>query len=140
MSAGARSGHVAVFTYGSLMYDAVWGALVPAGGRSVGARLEGWRRHALREATYPGIVPAQGHRVEGRLWLEVAPAGLARLDAFEGSEYRRETVRVQPLDGSAACDAEVWAWLDGGRLLDHDWDARAFERDHLAGFARRHGA
>jgi gamma-glutamylcyclotransferase (GGCT)/AIG2-like uncharacterized protein YtfP len=140
MSAADDRGGVAVFTYGSLMYDAVWGALVPAACRSLPARIPGWRRHAIRGATYPGIVAAPGAAVDGRLWLDVSAADLARLDAFEGPEYRRETVWAHPADGSAPRAAQAWVWLDDALRLDHDWDARVFERDHLADFARLNGA
>lgn len=131
---------IAVFTYGSLMYDAVWRAIVPAAGPSLTGRIEGWRRHALRDASYPGLVASPGTSVRGRLWLDVAPADLARLDAFEGDEYRREAVLVLPDDGSAPRPAQAWIWFDAARLLHHDWDPARFEREHLAGFAKAHGA
>jgi gamma-glutamylcyclotransferase (GGCT)/AIG2-like uncharacterized protein YtfP len=131
---------VAVFTYGSLMYDAVWRAIVPSGGTSLRGRVEGWRRCALRGASYPGLVASPGGSVSGRLWLDVAPADLARLDAFEGDEYRREAVRVLPDDGSPPRIAQAWIWLDASRLLEGDWDPVVFEREHLAGFAQAHGA
>lgn len=132
-------GGIAVFTYGSLMFDAVWRAIVPAGGASLTGRIQGWRRCALRDATYPGLIACPGRSVHGRLWLDVAPADLARLDAFEGQEYRREAVLVLPDDGSPPRPAQAWVWLDEDRLLDHDWDPARFERDHLAGFALAHG-
>jgi gamma-glutamylcyclotransferase (GGCT)/AIG2-like uncharacterized protein YtfP len=136
----ADVGGVAVFTYGSLMHDAVWGSLVPAPRRSLPARIEGWRRHAIRGATYPGIGASPGSSVAGRLWLDVTSAELALLDAFEGPEYRLQTVLAHPADGSPPRQAHVWVWLDDTRRLDHDWDAAGFERDHLAEFLRLIGA
>jgi gamma-glutamylcyclotransferase (GGCT)/AIG2-like uncharacterized protein YtfP len=134
------AGGVAVFTYGSLMHDAVWRSLVPAPRQSVPARIEGWRRHAIRGASYPGIGAAPGSSVEGRLWLDVTTAELARLDAFEGAEYRLQTVLARPADGTPPRQAHVWVWLDDARRLDLDWDAAGFERDHLADFLRLIGA
>ena len=130
----------AVFTYGSLTFDAVWQAVVRGACGSVPAAVQGYRRHALRDATYPAMVAAAGGEVRGRLWLAVADDDLARLDGFEGAEYRRVAVLAQPLAGGPAVTAQAYLWLDPARLLPQDWDIAAFERDHLRDFARVHGA
>ncbi len=130
----------AVFTYGSLTFAPVWQAVVRGAFRSVPARVRGHRRHALRDATYPAMVAADGNEVLGRLWLAVADDDLVRLDRFEGAEYRRATVLAEPLDGSPAVSAQAYLWVDPTRLLPQDWDMAAFERDHLRDFARVHGA
>lgn len=137
------TGAVNVFTYGSLMYDAVWGRLADARHRSVAAVIEGHRRFAVAGETYPALIEAPGHRVAGRLWLAVGPADVDRLDRFEGADYRRcrVMVTVDPaVDPSGRIEAQCYLWLDASRLLPDDWDVAAFERDHLAGFAQRHGA
>ena len=103
-------------------------------------RLELRLRDALRDATYPAMVAADGNEVLGRLWLAVADDDLVRLDRFEGAEYRRATVLAEPLDGSPAVSAQAYLWVDPTRLLPQDWDMAAFERDHLRDFARVHGA
>lgn len=137
------SGPAHVFTYGSLMFDPVWSRVVSARYRSVPAVLRDFRRHAIAGETYPATVAAPGGEIRGRLWLSVQPPDLARLDRFEGAEYRRETVEVdvdREVDPSGRLSAGCYIWLDASRLLPQDWDAEVFERDHLAGFAQRHGA
>ncbi|MBU6270930.1 MAG: gamma-glutamylcyclotransferase [Betaproteobacteria bacterium] len=130
----------AVFTYGSLTFEPVWQAVVRGACHSVPARVRGYRRHALRDATYPAMVAADGGEVLGRLWLAVPDDDLVRLDRFEGAEYRRVTVPAHALAGGPPVAAQAYLWLDPARLLPHDWDIAAFERDHLRDFARVHGA
>ena len=137
------TGAVNVFTYGSLMYDAVWSRLADARYRSVAAVIEGHRRFAVAGETYPALIAAPGHRVAGRLWLAVGPADVERLDRFEGPDYQRcrVMVTVDPaVDPSGQLEAQCYRWRDVSRLLPDDWDVAAFERDHLSGFAQRHGA
>lgn len=154
------SGGAHVFTYGSLMYEAVWTRVARGHYPSTRARLAGFRRLAIRDETYPAVVPDPGAEVLGRLWFGVSPADVERLDRFEGSEYRRQIVRVRslpagdaaagnpfehqtggPADGSAdSVSAHCYVWLDPARLLALPWDESAFKREHLAGFAHRHGA
>lgn len=142
-----RPGHRHVFVYGSLMHDAVWTHVVaPAPGRA--ARLSGWRRLAVAGETYPGAVEAAGEAIDGVLRLDVPPADLARLDAFEGADYARRTVRVSLLPGAGAAAggmavadpgavtvaAEVYAWSRADGLAERDWDAEAFAREGLRRF------
>ena len=133
---------VNVFTYGSLMYEAVWTRVVRGQYASSRARLPGFRRLAIRGETYPAVVPDAGGEVLGRLWFDVAPADVECLDRFEGSEYRREALLVTPLPVQAPgpVTAHCYLWLDPARLLAQPWDESSFEREHLAGFALRHGA
>ena len=55
--ANALSASVNVFTYGSLMYEAVWSRVVRGQYPWVAARLPGFRRLAIRDAAYPAVVP-----------------------------------------------------------------------------------
>lgn len=55
---------------------------------------------AAGEYWYPALVPGGG-RIEGTLLrLTLSPRDLARLDRFEGREYRRGAVRALCRDGS----------------------------------------
>lgn len=132
-----------VFTYGSLMYAEVWERVVRGRHRSLPARLRGFRRRAVVGAAYPGAVPQAGAEIRGRVYLDVDSTDVARLDAFEASEYRRDEVLVlpeAPQAGATPLQAQVYVYLDADRLAAHDWDPRRFEREQLAGFADRHGA
>ncbi len=116
-----------VFTYGSLMFAPVWQRVVAGRHRSSTAHLAGYRRFALSDETYPGMIEADadGGRVTGVLYFDVDAADLRALDAFEGSEYRRCTVQVTtPAHGPVT--AQTYVYLLPARLAAHDWDPAAF--------------
>lgn len=125
-----------VFVYGSLMFPQVWRRVVRGTHDGAPAVLRGHRRSALRDAEYPGAVPDPGARIAGWIWFDVDADDVARLDAFEGDEYRRDKVEVE-LDDARACEAQVYVFLERDRLATLDWDAAAFERDHLEHFLSR---
>lgn len=71
------------------------------------AVLHGYRRHRVRGADYPGIIPVSSPdessrtSVLGTLVSGITDGDIYRLDKFEGSEYSRERVRVRTLRDSA---------------------------------------
>jgi gamma-glutamylcyclotransferase (GGCT)/AIG2-like uncharacterized protein YtfP len=145
MSAALMPGAANVFTYGSLMYPQVWERVVRGRYRSALAALDGFRRHALAGVSYPGVVEQPGARVLGRVYFDVPADDLARLDAFESTEYQRCEADVTLLDTQAPqatqpVRAQLYVYLRQARLLQQDWDQARFERDHLADFARVHQA
>lgn len=97
-----------VFTYGSLMYPTVWDRVAHGRYPSTMARVRGYRRHGVRDETYPAAVPStqaidvQGASREalivGRVYFDVAAADVARLDAFETNDYERATVAAELLE------------------------------------------
>lgn len=130
-----------VFTYGSLMYPEVWDRVVRGQYRGAAARLQGWARRAIADASYPGAIRVIGEQIDGRLWFDVDADDLARLDAFESTEYQRVGVRVQLCSGrDDPIEAQLYEFLSPNRLLACDWDTAGFERLHLADFAQVHGA
>lgn len=114
-----------IFTYGSLMFDEVWRQVVNGRYRSAAATLHHHQRHALTGLSYPGVVAAPGAQVAGRLYLDVSAADIARLDAFEGAEYRRDALQVMLADGEAV-SAWTYLWLDSQRLSGQPWQSEAF--------------
>jgi gamma-glutamylcyclotransferase (GGCT)/AIG2-like uncharacterized protein YtfP len=134
-SQGGSSVSANVFTYGSLMFAEVWQPLVGGHYPAEPAVLPGYRRFAVPGVSYPGIVAAPGQQVAGLLYRDVAPDDLARLDLFEGAEYRRDALPVTLADGSVAI-AETYVWLDHGRLSDAAWLPEAFR---LREFLRTYG-
>ncbi len=84
-----------LFVYGTLMLPEVQEAVI--GRRVVGRpdRLAGFRRSTIRLGgnEYPIIHPAADGMVDGVV-LEVTPAELRRIDAYETSAYRRTRVRL----------------------------------------------
>lgn len=126
------TGTLAVFAYGTLLFPEVMAAVTGRAGSAVDARLEGFARRALRGVCYPGLLPCAGARVEGRLWTDVQPRELARLDEFEGRRYRRQPVRVIAQAGERNAQVYVlnatFRWLGTAA----DWDPARFRALHLS--------
>lgn len=114
-----------VFTYGSLMFAPVWQRVVRSAYRSSAATLAGFRRFALVDETYPGMIEADGASVTGVLYFDVDAADLQALDDFEGTEYERRTVQVTTPAG-AVVTAQTYVFLLPRRLAQHDWDPDGF--------------
>lgn len=127
------------FTYGSLMWADIMARVCGREFACEPASLAGHRRHPVRGQDYPGLRPAPGGQVAGRLYRDVDAAAWARLDAFEGEEYERVDVVVALADGSML-PAQVYRFRDefAQRLLSGDWDAAAFEREGRQRFIARY--
>lgn len=118
------------FTYGSLMTPHIMYEVCRIKLEAVPAVLDGYRRHPVRGEDYPGMVPTRDHAVSGMLYLDVPPAALAQLDAFEGDQYRRSTVTVVDASGrQVSADTYVFRPEYATQLLPGDWDMAAFERE-----------
>ena len=102
------------------------------------ATLNGYQRHSLSGRNYPGIVECPGQRVEGRLLLDLSPAELDTLDAFEGPEYERRVVRIAAGGGGGADeqDAAAYVFAADRRELGGDWSYEAWREAHLQAFVR----
>lgn len=125
-----------VFTYGSLMFDPVWGAVVAGDYRNAVAEVRGFARRCIKGEIYPALVAADAtDSVRGRVYFHIQAADLIRLDRFEGNGYRRATVRVALLQGGDV-EAQVYVFKDRykGRLEARDWDVAWFEREGMARF------
>ncbi len=117
--------HCNVFTYGSLMFPAVWQRVVADGHRSLRATAPGHARFAISGETYPGMVAQPGGAVEGILYFDVGSPHIAALDRFEGDAYRRDTIAVTLEDGSSVA-AAAYIYI-GDRLSAAAWEPAAFE-------------
>lgn len=127
------------FTYGSLMWADIMARVCGREFASEPASLAGHRRHPVRGQDYPGLRPAAGGLVPGRLYLDVTDEAWARLDAFEGEEYERADVSVALADGRSL-PAQVYRFKAelADRLLPGDWDAEAFGREGRRRFIERY--
>ena len=129
-----------VFTYGSLMFEPVWSRVVAGRYGQLAARLDGFDRFAVVGEDYPGAVPAPAGRIDGVVYLAVEEADVARLDDFEGADYRRTTVAVTAADGSTHA-AETYVYLPVDRLAPTGWAPESFALEHfLATYCRDHAA
>ena len=122
-----------LFAYGTLMFpeilDAVAGTVPMAG---TPARLHGFSRRAVRGEAYPAIVPQPLAQVPGMLWSGLPETCLGRLDAFEGSEYRRQRRLLVTADGLRLT---AWCYVLRdelrGTLAPHDWSCARFRSSYL---------
>jgi len=117
-----------LFTYGSLMFDAVWSRLVSRPYESSPASLSGYVRKCVKNDLYPIVFKGDENiSIDGMLYFNIEPQDLAMLDEFEGEYYLREAVRVRLADGSFL-PAETYVLKDEFRHLasDQDWDAAHF--------------
>jgi hypothetical protein len=71
------------------------------------------------------MVATPGEQVIGLLYMDVSQGDVARLDAFEGAEYRRTALPVL-LETGEVVTAEAYVWLDHARLSDAPWIPEAF--------------
>lgn len=130
-----------LFTYGSLMFDAVWSRVVCGQYRHIEAVMSGYRRYRVHNENYPALIPGNAlDVVSGRLYVDISAADLAALDAFEGDYYQRIPIRCVDADGSTVT-AETYVFREQYRalLLDEDWDPQGFARAGLVEFLRDYG-
>lgn len=128
-----------VFAYGTLMCADIMRAACGGLPAAQPAQLPGFSRHPVAGEHYPGIVEADGARVDGLLYRDVSREQLARLDTFEGDQYRRETVCVLLPDGNAV-QAQTYIFSNQLRYLlePGEWDYDAFLREHRPHFERQY--
>jgi rSAM/selenodomain-associated transferase 1 len=97
------------FVYGTLMDADLIARVI---GRSIDASpatLADFRRSSLRERAYPGILPDDGHQVDGQLVHGLSTQELVHLDRYESDCYERWTVTVSTAEGPALAHAYVLA-------------------------------
>ena len=125
--------HHNVFTYGSLMFPAVWERVVHGQYDSSEATIHGFKRVCVRGREHPALVIARrAAPLIGRLYLDVNPQDLARLDHFETRSYARVAIAVTV--ASAAVAAHAYLALDVHSLLDAEWNVSEFEQHGLPVF------
>jgi gamma-glutamylcyclotransferase (GGCT)/AIG2-like uncharacterized protein YtfP len=107
------------------------------------AILHNFRRHRVKYADYPAILPTEGSTVRGTYVTGLTDADIWRLDIFEGSEYKREKVKARMLttvgdnhgkgnvEGEEV-EAETYIWISGkDSLEDGEWDFGEFQKEKM---------
>ena len=126
-----------LFVYGTLMTPAVMRAVIGRVPRSEPAELHGYRRYRLRGKVYPAVVPEPGTTVAGRVYHDLTPAEITRLDRYEDAFYRREPVTVRDAQGR---EQRAWCYVlptqARQRLAARPWHRDMFERTALRGYLR----
>lgn len=97
------------------------------------ATLAGYRCLRVADQHYPAIVPAEGHKVEGRVVRNLPEDAERRILAYEEAEYSRRPVRVI---GPGALRIEALTFVAGPkmRLTEEAWDFEAWCRTHRRPF------
>ncbi|KAM3458245.1 hypothetical protein MY5147_002404 [Beauveria neobassiana] len=145
------SGNLTGFFYGTLMapeifFSVCYGTSSPPAAIQAlhtfsPAVLNDFCRHRVQFADYPGIVPETGQSVRGIYVTGLTTANMQKLDHYEGSEYRLETVKVR-LDGEnkGAAGKEVetrtYVFLKPKELEKREWDFEEFKRDKMKMWTR----
>ncbi|TVY14502.1 Protein AIG2 C, partial [Lachnellula arida] len=94
------------------------------------AILRDFCRHRVRGVDYPGIIPQEGHTVQGTFVTGLSDADISHLDMYEGSEYTRMHVKVEFPDGQR--DTETYVYTAGDECLEkREWDFEEFCREKL---------
>jgi Gamma-glutamyl cyclotransferase, AIG2-like len=113
----------------------------------VPALLHSYCRHKVYMADYPGIIPQEGKSVLGVYVTGLDDLNIARLDIFEGDQYRREKVKVRLLDNvrlqegvhnlqvgrteGQEVEAETYVFEDKDDLVEEEWDYQEFVREKM---------
>lgn len=122
------------------------------------ALLQGYRRHKVKHADYPAILPhsttsstkseSGTPSVRGSLVTGLTDGDIWRLDIFEGDQYTRQKVRVKVLKDTALdaaadeanleahlegeVEAETYVWTDPRNQLEQEeWDFEEFKREKM---------
>jgi gamma-glutamylcyclotransferase (GGCT)/AIG2-like uncharacterized protein YtfP len=117
-----------VFTYGSLMFEPVWHSVCAGTYETTKGRIQGFNRYRVADQTYPALIPELNGSVDGLIYLNVSPEDLARLDLFEGAEYRRVSAT------SLGLNVEVYEFLPLQRVVKVPWDVDNFAGHGLSKF------
>ena len=128
-----------VFTYGTLMFPAVWQRVVRGEYDSSEAWLSGFERRAVRGAIYPCLIHSESSRpVQGILYYDVNGLDMDRLDELEGEQYQRLLLPCD-LPGGKKIDAFVYVWSDENTSqVGGDWDLNWFQEQGLALFLKQY--
>jgi gamma-glutamylcyclotransferase (GGCT)/AIG2-like uncharacterized protein YtfP len=93
------------------------------------ARLDGYRRFSVKGEEYPAVRPREGEQVVGAVAYGLSELDVAKLDVFEGDEYKRVELDVVDLeDAGRTVRANMYLWVDGeNRLEPTEWDLEHFQ-------------
>lgn len=98
--------------------------------------LDGYVRHRVKWADYPGVVPQAGASVRGVYATGLTDANMRKLDDFEGVEYVKEVAKIRLVDTGEVREATVYVYQHPGELEEGEWDFEHFKREKLALWSR----
>lgn len=111
-----------LFAYGTLIDPTLMSQLLGRLPDGQQVWLDGYRRWPVKGQCYPALIHGGSRKVAGWLYQGLDWREWAKLDRYEGPEYRRRLVRVVDGDGlEQRAWAYVWQLPIGGRLLPRPW-------------------
>ena len=116
-----------VFTYGTLMDPKVFYFFSSNKYEEESVILKGYQRRHVKNAYYPGIIPSPEHSTKGKLYKNVVETDLAKLDHYEGDQYKKTMVKVENEKGEAL-DAVAYEFKNPENLMDCDWISEVKEK------------
>ncbi|KXT14077.1 hypothetical protein AC579_789 [Pseudocercospora musae] len=96
------------------------------------AILPSHRRHRVKNADYPAILPTSNpsDSVLGIYVTGLTDGDFWRLDIFEGSEYERRKVRCRVDEEEKECQTYIWI-SPREELEETEWDFDEFKREKM---------
>jgi len=129
---------VNIFTYGTLMFAAVWRHMTGSLNKNLKAEIRGFKRMSVNGEVYPALIPGSGKDlVDGRLYFEVDDLTVHRLDRFEGSAYEAQQINVVVGDDRILPARCYILKKEYYHILDQQiWDPVHFEKYYLQTFLK----
>ncbi len=112
------------------MFAPVWEKVVRGSYRSAPATARDYARFDISGETYPGMVARAGAQVDGVVYFDVSADDIAALDAFEGTEYRRDTIFVVLGSGDTVAAAS-YVFIASRRLGATVWQPESFQLERF---------
>ncbi|MFT4563391.1 MAG: gamma-glutamylcyclotransferase (GGCT)/AIG2-like uncharacterized protein YtfP [Gammaproteobacteria bacterium] len=128
-----------LFAYGTLLAPellaAVLGIAAPIGGP---ATLRNYACYRVRRTAYPAIVQRKESDTHGQVFAGIDPGLWVRLDRYESSLYKRETVTLE-LANREFLEAQTYVLSNDShaRLTNESWDLEGFRCRHLKKYLDR---
>lgn len=119
-----------VFVYGTLLFPEILNGLTGSRFQSVEAVLPGYKRHLVKNGSYPAVVATKNEKVYGKLINDVDQRSLDILRYYEGEDYKCTEAEVIVTEKSL--NALVFVWnAELHYLAESDWKIEAFKHDFL---------
>jgi gamma-glutamylcyclotransferase (GGCT)/AIG2-like uncharacterized protein YtfP len=125
-----------LFTYGSLMFAPVWRKVAKPHYRTSEETIRGYVRYTVAGEHYPAVIGTPHlplSTLTGRVYWDIDAEDIARLDRFEGDDYKR--VSVQTVSGQTV---SLYLFIASERLSMKPWDPKAFEENGMKPFLERY--
>ena len=125
--------HLPLFVYGTLCDADLLAAVLarpPRTERIHPARAPGFRAVHYPGRIYPALIRVPGAVAEGLLLTDLTPFERDLLDAFEGEEYRRETIATMLADEPELHEADAYIPAIAVPNAGEDWRLADWQRLH----------